>query len=233
MYKRAQISFIIALFLRGIGFTTNSILISKKITLGTISMFTSGLPGYMTVVAYTMIFFSWCTVCYEVLSNDSKTFFQKSQRVLTWILICLAICFVIAMIIFCSANNVYGHKTEAMIATVRDIVLGCFYASYLYEIQTLFKTSICDFSKPEIKLYILCSILAFALFYRSISIQIYTWYYSYNRDCTKKYLVNLIIDMILDEIIPVLAIGLVRFCGIIQPIKSRSEISISTPLDDI
>ena len=96
----SQISFIICLFARGIGLIINAILISKKISLSTISLFTSGLPGYLTAVAYTFIFFSWCNLCVEVLSKDSKEFFIKTQRSLFWILFMLILIFVIVLIIF-------------------------------------------------------------------------------------------------------------------------------------
>ena len=228
----SQISFIVCLIVRGLGFLANGILIAKHISLKTISLFTSGFPGYVTAVAYTFIFFFWCNLCAEVLSNDYKTFFFKTQKSLFLILSGLAIAFIVAMIIFFTENNEFGHTVEAIIASLRDAVLSFYYFIYLIRIKKLFKTSCCDLTKQETRLYIICTLLALALFYRAITIQVYTWYYS-SRECSKEYLGNLIFDMLATEVIPLFAIGIIRICGIAKDEEKPMNLDLISTSDNI
>ncbi|KAK8886947.1 hypothetical protein M9Y10_037982 [Tritrichomonas musculus] len=110
-----------------------------------IFLFTSALPGYVTSAAYCMIFFSWCSICIEVMEKKSSAFYGKSRCVLLSLLIAIVIGFLITTITSAvSATRNYAdiagiaHFVEAVIAVIRDISVSIAFIVYLRKMWQIF-----------------------------------------------------------------------------------------------
>lgn len=246
--KVAQITFMSALLIKGLGITFSGIGIQNQWDFGAFSLFTNGLPGYVIATAYCYVFFSWCSVCVQFTNKDSKSFFKKSTLILRSIIIIIWIGFVITGIcvstLSCKRQESSARKAhyiEATIASIRDIIITIAFIVYLIKVSRIFGPLRCNFRLSEIRLISVSSLLTLAVFYRAFTIEFYTYYWSsstglysqsdtnkYKLECSIGYFINYSFDQVLMEFFPLLSIGLMRFIQIRDNAShSLSEIALA------
>ena len=177
----SQISFMLALLIKGIGIIISGLGIQKDWDFVLFSLFSNGLPGYFIAMAYCFIFFSWCSVCVQAANRTSKNFFQtsycilKALIILIWIGFIAAACCVAALYQRNEKSSRIAHMIEAGIASTRDLIIAFAFTIYLFKIREIFGTLHCSFRHSETRIMSVCIILTIAVFYRSISIEVYTY----------------------------------------------------------
>ena len=106
-------------------------------------MLSTSLPGYFISAAYCIIFFSWCSVCIEVMEKKSSRFYGKSRCVLAILLsVILSLSLVSILIFFFIGGEKFekvSHISEAICATIRDISLSVAFIIYLSKMWQIFE----------------------------------------------------------------------------------------------
>ncbi|OHT11032.1 hypothetical protein TRFO_19422 [Tritrichomonas foetus] len=214
----SQVSFIIALIVKSIGYISCGIIYSlvnsdNKDKIHRIwqsaSIFTAGMPGYVVAAAYCYIFFAWCTLCVNYLSRDSISFYQKSKK---WLQILMVFIFIICLIsaIISLLGDKIAHTCEAMFACARDLIIALCFLFYLINISKLFNNLFKSSLSSEFHLFAMCSMLIIALTLRIAAILLYTFLFSSN-DSSNIYLIVYIVEQLVIEFVPLFAIGIWHF----------------------
>lgn len=243
----AQISYIICVFVKGLGLLVCGVFLSynfntryvsapsgqpnSNVTLwGMYSVLPGGIPGYMTSIAYCFIFFSWCSVCLTFLDRNSVGFYKTSKTILLSLLTGIIIGFITSFIFMLLAANSHiggttvdgAHMAEAMIATVRDIVIAIAFIIYLFKISKLFETACPSYASVEGRLFWLCVMLIIALIFRPFCILTYHMIFASKRNTeiqkksefSNAYLIIFLIEQTITELLPLGLIGYLRLCDI-------------------
>lgn len=222
----AQVSYIVALFVKCLGLIISGIFLlthpptSEDHSFNDkYSVLPGGIPGYTTAIAYCFIFFSWCSVCYDYLEKGSTGFYDKSRGILITLISIIVLLFSISFICMIAINPKTFHRVEQGVAITRDLILAIMFTLYLVKIYKLFEECCPGFHSPETKLFVLCSLLIFSLIMRPIGIAIYSLYTNppgnlkHRSEFNTAYFFIFLIEFILTELIPLLAIGLTRLIG--------------------
>ena len=189
------------------------------------------IPGYVSALAYTMIFFSWCSVCYDALEKSTIGFYKQIKTVLIVLTAIIIVLFLLALIIIFSVNdNSVPSMVEAIIAAIRDVVISICFIIYLKMISSLFSAPCPNCCAPENRLFSLLILLIFSLLLRPICALVYNFVvigYPHRRETQIEfsvgYYIVYLIEFLLTEIMPLGMIGLMHL---------TSSDSYSTPQDD-
>ena len=237
----AQISYIIALFIKGTGLMVCGYFLTKKfqttvipnnITIwGKYSVLPGGLPGYVTAAAYCFIFFSWCSVCLTFLDHNAVGFYRTSKTILLILLSVIILGFMISFyFMFNSSNPVNldkAHFIEAIIASIRDVFIAIAFGIYLRKIFQLFETTCPSCTSIDGRLFWLCVMLIIALICRPFCILTYHLIFASKTafETSKKsefstgYLLVFLIEQTITEIIP---LGLIGYLRLVDLSRSNS-----------
>ncbi|EAY21560.1 hypothetical protein TVAG_013250 [Trichomonas vaginalis G3] len=241
--RSAQIFYIIALFVKSIGLIVAGIMIivgfpkdEKQPTKWDIySIIPTGFPGYMTAVAYSYIFFSWCSVCYSSLEKNAVGFYHNSKKLLSiliYIIIALFVisfCFMIASSFLANSKKYYltvAHNVESVVATIRDLACAVAFLFYLFKIIKLFESCCPSWESPETRLLVMLIVLIIALFLRPVCILTYILIFTKDSgysEFSDGYFIVFLFECFITELLPLGFIGFIRL---------TSYSSYNTPVDD-
>lgn len=241
--KSAQVFYIIALFVKSAGLLVAGLMLiagcthktdkDKYSTWDVYSIIPTGFPGYMTAVAYSYIFFSWCSVCYSSLEKNSIGFYHNSKKFLSILIYSIVILFFISFIFMVLSTFpsidflVIAHNVESVVASIRDVACAIAFLFYLFKIYKLFESCCPSWESPETRLLVMLMVLIVALFLRPICILTYVLIFNSNNhnynEFSTGYFYIFVAECFVTELLPLGFIGFIRL---------TSTQSYSTPADD-
>lgn len=206
----AQLAYIIGLFSRGFGMIMSGVIIGNDWEWGKYSLFSSGLPGYVTAASYCFIFFSWCSVLVLFLTKQND-FYQKSRIALISLLLVISITFIVTVTFILAApeKRTAAHWVEALFAMGRDLVIGVAFLLYMRKVAKMFEKPCDKCCSAEMNLMTVCVIMVVSLFIRAIAILVYVFVVRNSGgtvECSMEYLGAFILETAFGEFLPLIAI---------------------------
>ena len=177
------------------------------------------IPGYVSAVAYTLIFFSWCSICYDALEKNTAGFYKQIKIVPMVLVSMITGMFVISLILILALNSKILSMVEAIIAAIRDIIIAVCFIIYLNMISSLFMSLCPHICAPENRLFFLLILLIVALLLRPVCALVYNFVvlklpnppeqlpideFSYG------YYIVFLIEFLLTEVMPLGMIGIIH-----------------------
>lgn len=210
-YKISQILFILAVFLRGIGWFIYSIFYFTKSQnlIEVLSPILIGLPGYAITISYVYLFYLWSSICVNLIANDSTTGFNRKFKISVNVSLAIIVISGSALVIITiyhmimiKDNYIIIHIIEGVTATIRDFVIATI---ILFSTRNLIQMS----EKPLFSLrynesiycWMLICILS-ALYIRGLSIILFIFILDKNWNGFLTDYLNTFITALISEIYP-------------------------------
>lgn len=236
-FKGAHLMYIISSFSRGIGAFTWGIfiLVDKSFFVNNARQVTgwdaglNGIPGYVITIAYCCVFFLWCSICANLLINESSDFYYQLRNTFIFCLAfisCLGIIF-LALMVTTEKTEVF-HQIEIWIAIARDVVACGFIFYYIIRIIKELREKLFNWKSDEFVMCVMSVSIGVCILVRPISTFIYFYSFASNGDEMARWstgnLVNTVIGQIICELIPIIIVFIGR--------KKSGLLSVYDPLVD-
>ena len=232
-----QIVFFIALLWKGVSLILTSIFRKyNSSNWANFSVILTGLAGYISALAYAVIFFTWTALCANYLGHDFAGFYKASRSGLLTIIIIVFIMLILALVMMflgSSEQKVIYHYIEASCASFRDIIIAICFFMYFRKVLALSEAPYCDRNKPETKVFFMCGFLITVLVLRATSILVYAFFWSDWGNLAGKcrefngygYFSDYVLEQILLEFLPLFYIGVTRINLIIDTPYSSLDVN--------
>ena len=204
----AQIWFIIAVFIKGIGIFGSGFLLlfffkNENYFLKLwerYSVIPGGLPGYVSSFAYCYVLNAWCRTYFDYI--QASNYAEFTHKVLKYTSYSVLILFFIFLFLMIFQDPKLYHTFEAIVAITRDTIISIIFLSFIFKVKKLYE------GKHTIFMYLSSTCMVIGLFSRTLSVVIYTFYFSGNNsEFESLYLIIYILFFIFSDIIPFLAIA--------------------------
>ena len=214
-WRSAQIIYIVAVLVRGVGWLVWGILIVTKNTdsKDTVDTLVNGLPGYFLTISYCFMFFLWCSISVNLIMNDTSDLYYRLRN---WHIISLVVVSGtgVALVIGMGAAQKdleTLHHCEIWFAVVRDMFTGCFFLVFTRQIIRMMRTKLCDRKSNEAGLCRMSLQVATSLLLRAISILAYFYGFVFKKSTEVSRwqagsFVNTVLSALACELWPILVI---------------------------